>query len=80
MAIEDGLCPADCIAAANGDYEAAFGRYENARAMRTARLTLESRNIWDIYHLDGITRASSTQTARACRSKPLDDPLAMRRG
>jgi hypothetical protein len=56
MAIEDGLCPADCIAAANGDYEAAFGRYENARAVRTARLTLESRNIWDIYHLDGITR------------------------
>ena len=24
--------------------------------MRTARLTLESRNIWDIYHSDGITR------------------------
>ena len=36
MAIEDGLCLADCIAAGNGDYEAAFGRYENARAVRTA--------------------------------------------
>jgi 3-hydroxybenzoate 6-monooxygenase len=56
MAIEDGLCLADCIAAANGDYDAAFGRYENARALRTARVTLESRYIWDIYHSDGITR------------------------
>jgi 3-hydroxybenzoate 6-monooxygenase len=56
MAIEDGLCLADCIAAADDDYEAAFGRYENARALRTARVTLESRYIWDVYHSDGVTR------------------------
>jgi 3-hydroxybenzoate 6-monooxygenase len=56
MAIEDGVCLADCIAAANGDYEAAFRRYENARALRTARVTLESRYIWDVYHADGINR------------------------
>jgi 2-polyprenyl-6-methoxyphenol hydroxylase-like FAD-dependent oxidoreductase len=56
MAIEDGLCLADCIAAANSDYEAAFGRYESARAVRTARVTLESRYIWDVYHADGISR------------------------
>jgi 3-hydroxybenzoate 6-monooxygenase len=56
MAIEDGLCLADCIAAANGDHEAAFRRYENARTVRTARVTLESRTMWDVYHSDGITR------------------------
>jgi 3-hydroxybenzoate 6-monooxygenase len=56
MAIEDGLCLADCIAAANDDYQAAFQRYENARSVRTARVTLESRAIWDIYHSDGIAR------------------------
>jgi 3-hydroxybenzoate 6-monooxygenase len=56
MAIEDGLCLADCIAAGDGDYEAAFGRYENARVLRTARVTLESRHLWDVYHSDGITR------------------------
>ena len=56
MAIEDGLCLADCIAAANGDHEAAFRRYENARVVRTARVTLESRYIWDVYHSDGINR------------------------
>jgi salicylate hydroxylase len=56
MAIEDGVCLADCINAANGDYEAAFRRYENARSLRTARVTLESRYIWDVYHAEGIER------------------------
>jgi 2-polyprenyl-6-methoxyphenol hydroxylase-like FAD-dependent oxidoreductase len=56
MAIEDGLCLADCVAAANGDYEAAFRRYENVRVVRTARVTLESRHLWDVYHSGGITR------------------------
>ncbi len=56
MAIEDGVCLADCIAEADGDYEAAFRRYESARSVRTARVTLESRCMWDVYHADGIAR------------------------
>jgi 2-polyprenyl-6-methoxyphenol hydroxylase-like FAD-dependent oxidoreductase len=56
MAIEDGSCLADCIADADGDYEAAFRRYENARSLRTARVTVESRYMWDVYHSDGIAR------------------------
>ena len=56
MAIEDGLCLADCLVAADGDHEAAFRRYESARSVRTARVTLESCYIWDVYHSDGITR------------------------
>ena len=56
MAIEDGLCLADCIAAAAGDFETAFRRYENARFLRTARVTFESRYLWDIYHSDGAGR------------------------
>ena len=56
MAIEDGQCLADCIADADGDYQAAFRRYEEARAVRTARVTLESRYLWDVYHSDGIAR------------------------
>jgi salicylate hydroxylase len=56
MAIEDGLCLADCIADGGGDHQAAFRRYENARALRTARVTVESRYIWNVYHADGITR------------------------
>jgi len=56
MAIEDGPCLADCLAAADGDHDAAFRRYEAARSVRTARVTLESRSIWDVYHADGIAR------------------------
>jgi salicylate hydroxylase len=56
MAIEDGVCLADCIAGDPGDYEAAFRRFENARSVRTARVTLESRYIWNVYHSDGVAR------------------------
>jgi salicylate hydroxylase len=57
MAIEDGLCLAEAIHAADGDYPAAFGRFEAARLLRTARVQLESRTLWDFYHLDeGIAR------------------------
>ena len=56
MAIEDGFCLAECIAAANNDFAGAFRRYESVRGVRTARVTLESRYIWDVYHSDGIAR------------------------
>jgi salicylate hydroxylase len=56
MAIEDGLCLADCMAVVDGDFEKAFRRFEDVRAVRTARVTLESRYLWDVYHADGIAR------------------------
>ena len=35
----------------------AFRRFEAARLLRTARVQLESRSLWDFYHLDeGIAR------------------------
>jgi 2-polyprenyl-6-methoxyphenol hydroxylase-like FAD-dependent oxidoreductase len=61
MAIEDGLCLADCIAAAKGDHEAAFRRFESARAVRAARVTFESRHLWRLYHAEGIARDVSLQ-------------------
>ena len=62
MAIEDGLCLATCIADASGDHAAAFNRYEAARGVRTARVTLESRYLWDVYHAGGIARDVHFQT------------------
>jgi 2-polyprenyl-6-methoxyphenol hydroxylase-like FAD-dependent oxidoreductase len=57
MAIEDGLCLGELIHAADGDYAAAFRRFEAARLLRTARVQLEARALWEFYHLDeGITR------------------------
>ncbi len=52
MAIEDGVCLAELIAAADGDFAAAFRRFEAARLVRTARVQLESRALWQFYHVD----------------------------
>ena len=43
MAIEDGFCLAELIHASDGDFAAAFRRFEAARLLRTARVQLESR-------------------------------------
>jgi 2-polyprenyl-6-methoxyphenol hydroxylase-like FAD-dependent oxidoreductase len=56
MAIEDGLCLAELIHGADGDYAATFRRFESARILRTSRVQLESRALWDFYHAEGIAR------------------------
>jgi salicylate hydroxylase len=56
MAIEDGVCLASLIDLADGDYERAFAQYESERYVRTARLQLESRYMWGIYHAEDIAR------------------------
>ncbi len=57
MAIEDAVCLAELIGLANGDFARAFRQYESARYLRTARVQLESRYLWDnFYHLGGIER------------------------
>jgi 3-hydroxybenzoate 6-monooxygenase len=56
MAIEDGFCLAESIHAVKGDYSAAFGSFEAARILRTARVQLESRALWQFYHCGGIER------------------------
>jgi salicylate hydroxylase len=56
MAIEDGLCLGELIHTGDGDFTAVFRRYEAARLLRTARLQLESRAMWDFYHCGGIER------------------------
>ena len=57
MAVEDAVCLAELVHSGAGDFEAAFRRYEAARLVRTARVQLESRALWDFYHLDqGVAR------------------------
>jgi len=62
MAIEDGVCLAALIDLADGDFERAFAQYEAERYVRTARLQLESRYMWDIYHAEDIARDVVRQT------------------
>jgi 2-polyprenyl-6-methoxyphenol hydroxylase-like FAD-dependent oxidoreductase len=56
MAIEDGVCLAELIHSAKGDFATAFRQYEVARLARTARVQLESRTIWEFYHAADIAR------------------------
>ena len=56
MAIEDGLCLGESIVGAAGDYTAAFREFEAARLLRTARVQLELRALWQFYHAEGIAR------------------------
>jgi 3-hydroxybenzoate 6-monooxygenase len=65
MAIEDGFCLAEAIHAADGDYQAAFTRFEAVRLLRTARVQLESRSIWEFYHCGGIARDVRNATVAA---------------
>jgi salicylate hydroxylase len=62
MAIEDGVCLAELIDLAGGDHAAAFVRYQAARLVRTARLQLECRSLWDVYHAEGVGRDVVRQT------------------
>jgi 3-hydroxybenzoate 6-monooxygenase len=62
MAVEDGVCLAALIDAADGDFAQAFARYEQHRSLRTARLQLESRYMWGVYHAEGIARDVMRET------------------
>ena len=77
MAIEDGLCLGEAIHAAQGDFAAAFRRYEAARLTRTARVQLESRALWDsFYHVEGIARDVRNTTVAAWDEAYIFDCLA----
>ena len=56
MAIEDGVCLAELIANGDDGFEAAFAQFERDRYVRTARVTLESRYLWQVFHSSGIER------------------------
>ncbi|MEA2905843.1 MAG: 3-hydroxybenzoate 6-monooxygenase, partial [Alphaproteobacteria bacterium] len=64
MAIEDGLCLGELIHATAGDVAAAFPKFAAARLLRTARVQLESRALWDFYHAGGIARDVRNDTIR----------------
>src|ERR1700680_2450835 len=54
MAMEDGVCLADMVAAPPARLEAALEAYRRRRVLRTARVQLQSRAIGDhIYHPAG---------------------------
>jgi 2-polyprenyl-6-methoxyphenol hydroxylase-like FAD-dependent oxidoreductase len=51
MAIEDGLYLAQCLTSGS-DIPEALQRFVRGRYIRTSRVQLESREIWEMYHLE----------------------------
>ncbi len=56
MSIEDSVCLADRVVAANGDYAAAFRAYQQARYLRTGRVQIMARVYGEFYHASGVAK------------------------
>src|ERR1700728_1275982 len=56
MSIEDAVCLADKVVAADGDYAAAFRAYQQARYLRTGRVQLMARIYGEFYHAGGVAK------------------------
>lgn len=56
MAIEDAACLAELMRSTDYDYERAFKEYPRQRLVRSARVQLSSRKLWEFYHAEGIAR------------------------
>jgi salicylate hydroxylase len=56
MAFEDAVCLADCVAQAERRFDKAFERFCRLRLVRTARIQLGSRALWEDYHVGGVAR------------------------
>ena len=75
MAIEDAVCLANCLAG-DSSVEAALRRYQNLRHLRTARVQLESRALWDVYHCTGIAADVRRETFARRPAREYYDCLA----
>jgi 3-hydroxybenzoate 6-monooxygenase len=56
MALEDAVTLGEALRAHEGDFTAAFARYERARVARTARVVLSAREMGRLYHAKGVER------------------------
>ncbi len=54
MAVEDAVILAELVHANGIDYQAAFGQFGARRFLRTARVQLESRALWQQFHCGGV--------------------------
>jgi salicylate hydroxylase len=56
MSIEDAVCLAGKVVAAQGDYAAAFAAYQQARYLRTGRVQIMARVYGEFFHASGVAR------------------------
>ena len=56
MAMEDAVCLAACVRAAEGDLPAAFQRYQSLRLLRASRVQISSGLLGLLFHASGVER------------------------
>ncbi|MCZ7565598.1 MAG: 3-hydroxybenzoate 6-monooxygenase [Burkholderiales bacterium] len=65
MALEDAMCLAVATDEADGDFAAAFERYQSLRLVRTARVQLSAIMLGHLFHADGVARLVRNEIYRA---------------
>ena len=56
MAMEDAVCLAACAREADGDFSAAFQRYQGLRLLRASRVQISSGLLGLLFHASGVAR------------------------
>jgi 3-hydroxybenzoate 6-monooxygenase len=56
MSIEDAVCLANAVVAADGDYPSAFRAYQQTRYLRTGRVQIMARVYGEFYHAAGVAK------------------------
>jgi salicylate hydroxylase len=73
MSIEDAVCLADKVVAADGDYAAAFRAYQQTRYLRTGRVQIMARVYGEFYHASGVAKELRNMMLS---SRTADDAMA----
>lgn len=61
MAFEDAIVLAELVKKHGHDFSSAFKELQRLRFLRTSRVQLESRALWDVYHCAGVDAEVRTQ-------------------
>jgi 2-polyprenyl-6-methoxyphenol hydroxylase-like FAD-dependent oxidoreductase len=61
MAFEDALVLSELVKKHGDDFSSAFKELQRLRFLRTSRVQLESRALWDVYHCAGVDAEVRTQ-------------------
>jgi 2-polyprenyl-6-methoxyphenol hydroxylase-like FAD-dependent oxidoreductase len=64
MAIEDAVCLANQVEAADGNFAAAFQKYQQLRYLRTARVQIMARIYGEVYHATAVVRELRNKVLR----------------
>jgi 2-polyprenyl-6-methoxyphenol hydroxylase-like FAD-dependent oxidoreductase len=75
MAMEDAIALAAAADAADGDFAAAFQRYQTLRLVRASRVQISSRMLGLLYHADGVSRLVRNEIYRGRPAERYYDAL-----